>query len=404
MKKLSLANFIRIPSAILLIALEFTSLVPFLAEGGTIPRTVQHSRFPVYFAAFGICALIMALDFKSVKRSLERPLVGWALAALMLFTWGMLLRTLEAPPAIDDYYFFREFGLQVNAIGFLLCCTIIFDDPRVLEITKRAVVIATLVGVALNIYDVMFPGTFSDVPGRGAGLHVDPNMSGIALVFGCAIGLSAIRRGWWREAFVMVSFIGILVTFSRESILAFIFVLLGWSLAGRLSLRRLAVAGGVGFALFVAFNIGNGYLSGKIVSNENWSRITFSLDDPSSAQRVDLAKRTLGIFEKAPLLGQGFGTTIYWGQDAASHDYYLNLLADHGIIGIFLIPALLFSIGRRSWDFYGFAGAFLLWCFFYHGVFDEAAALIALAIEAVERPTRQIAYDPEPASLVFRET
>ena len=37
MKKSSLANFVRIPSAILLIALEFTSLVPFLAEGGTTP-------------------------------------------------------------------------------------------------------------------------------------------------------------------------------------------------------------------------------------------------------------------------------------------------------------------------------------------------------------------------------
>ena len=63
--------------------------------------------------------------------------------------------------------------------------------------------IATLVGVVLNIYDFMFPGVFSYDPGRAAGLYVNPNASGIALVFGCVIGLSAVRRGWWKEAFVL---------------------------------------------------------------------------------------------------------------------------------------------------------------------------------------------------------
>ena len=178
----------------MLIALEFTSLVPFLAEGGTTPVTIPHSRYPVYFAAYGICALIMALDLKSAKRFLEKPLVRWAFAALMLFTWGMLVRMFNAPAGIEDYLFFRMFGLQVNAIGFLLCCTMIFDDPATLQITKRAVVVATLVGVVLNIYDFMFPGTFSYYPGRAAGLYVNPNVSGISLVFGCVIGLSAIRR------------------------------------------------------------------------------------------------------------------------------------------------------------------------------------------------------------------
>ena len=161
MKQLSLANAVRIPSAFLLIALEFTSLVPFLAEGGNTPVTVEHSRYPMYFAAYGICALIMALDFQSGKRFLEKPLVLWAFAALMLFTWGMLVRTFNSPAGIEDYLFFREFGLRVNAIGFLLCCTMIFDDPDTLQMTKRAVVVATLVGVVLNIYDFMFPGIFS---------------------------------------------------------------------------------------------------------------------------------------------------------------------------------------------------------------------------------------------------
>ena len=194
----------------------------------------------------------------------------------------------------------------------------IFDDPDALRITKRAVVVATLAGVALNIYDFMFPGTFSDIPGRAAGLYVEPNTSGIALVFGCLIGLSAIRRRWWQEAFVLVSFIGVLVTFSRESILAFGCVVLGGSLAGRLSLRRLAVAGGVGVALFVAFNIGNSLLGEKIASSEHWSRLTSQFCQTTARETaLMIAKKTLGAFEEAPLLGQGFGTTSYWADDSS---------------------------------------------------------------------------------------
>jgi O-antigen ligase len=401
MKKLSLANTVRIPSAILLVAMEFTCLLPFLAEGGKTPVTNERSRYSLYFAAYGICALIVALDFKSAERFLEKPLVRWAFAAVMLFTLGMLVRAFRPPAAIEDYLFFREYALQLNAIGFLLCCTMIFDDPNVLRITRWAVAVATLVGVGLNIYDFMFPGFFSYYPGRAAGLYVNPNISGISLVFGCVIGLSAIRRPWWQEAFLLASFTGVLVTFSREAMLAFGCVLVSGNLADRWRVRRLAVACGVGIALFVVFNMGNSLLGEKLGTSDNWSRLT-SHSDGSATQRLDLAKQTLDVFEEAPLFGQGFGTTSFWDAGRlGSHNYYLSLLADHGIIGILLIPALLLSIGRKSWDFYAFAATFMVFCLFSHNVLEEAAGLISLAIEAVEAYPGHVVYVPKSRSLVY---
>jgi hypothetical protein len=402
MKGSFIADCIRIPSAIVLVALEFTALMPFVAEGGAISRTVQHSRFPVYFAAYGIGALLLALDLRSAKRLLDSPLVRWSFAALLLFTWGMFVRMFHAPAGIDDYDFFRKFGLRVNGIGFVLCCTIIFDNTKTLQITKRAVVVGTLAGVALNIYDLMFPGTFSAIPGRAAGLYVQPNTSGMALVFGCVIGVSVMRRRWWQEAFILVGFIGVVATFSRESILAFGFVVVGGILSGRLSLRTLVVAGCVGGAFLGVLKLGNSRSSDSIVSNENWSRITSHVFDASARDRIVLAKETLSAFEEAPLLGQGFGTTSYW-EDTESHNFYLSLLADHGIIGILLIPALLLSIRRRSWDFYSFAAVFLVWCLFSHLIFDDAAGLISLAIQAAERYTQQLAYYRKPLSLGLLE-
>ena len=401
MTKSPLSSYVRIPSALLLIALEFTSLTRFLAEGGTTSRTVQHSRYPLVFAAYGICALIVALDLKSAKRFLEKPIVLWAFAALILFTWAMLVRVFNAPAGMEDYNFFRLFGLRLNEIGFLLCCTMIFDDPDTLKITKQAVAVATLAGVALNVYDFMFPGTFSFYgAGRAAGLYGNPNVSGISLVFGCLIGLSAIRRGWWREAFLLVSYLGVLLTLSRQATIAFGCVVLGATFAGRLSLRRLVVAVSVGAVLFVTLNIGQNVLVEKVASSELWSRFTSQfLSDPSARGRIVVGEKTLDAFEEAPLLGQGFETTRYWTEFEGSHDFILDLLADHGIIGIFLIPALLLSIGRRSWDFYVFAAVFLVWCLFSHNVFDESSSLICLAIEAVEPRTSQVAHDSKPASL-----
>jgi hypothetical protein len=402
MKKSSLASFVRISSALLVIALEFTSLLPFLAEGGATPVTNPHSRYLLYYAAYGICAMIVMLDPQSARRFLEKPFVRWAFAAVMLFTWGMLVRVFNASAGIDDiddYYLFRVFGLRINCIGFLLCCTMIFDDTHVLQITKRAIAVATLAGVALNCYDVIFPGTFSSDLGRAAGLYVNPNVSGISLVFGCLIGLGAIRARRWQEAFVLVSLVGVLVTFSREAILAFGCVVLLGSLAGRLSVGRLAVAGGIGVALFIAFNTSNNLLSERIASNDRWSRLT-SYADGSATGRTEVAKKTLEAFEEAPILGQGFGTTLFW-DDLGSHNFYLSLLADHGIVGIFLIPALLLSIRRRSWDFYCFAATFLVFCSFSHNVLDTDAVLISLAIQAAEARPRPIVSGLKPTSLVY---
>jgi O-antigen ligase len=160
------------------------------------------------------------------------------------------------------------------------------------------------------------------------------------------------------------------------------------------------VAGSVGAVLFVALNIGQSVLVERIAGSELWSRFTSQLlSDPSARGRIVVGEKTVDAFEEAPLLGQGFETTRYWTEFEGSHDFILDLLADHGIIGIFLIPVLLLSIGRRSWDFYVFAAVFLVWCLFSHNVFDESSSLICLAIEAVEPRTSQVACDSKLAPL-----
>ncbi len=355
--KKSIANTFRIPCALLLIALEFTNLATFLVDGGNSPGTNRHSSYAFQFAAYGIAGLVLLLDREAMRRIIRKPIVRWAFVTLMLLTWAMLVRTFNVPIGYTDYLLLRTFGLQVNSIGLLLTCIIIFDDPYVLQLTKRAVGIATLVGVLLNIYDFIRPGTFSVIYGRAAGLYMQPNSSGMALVFGCLIGLTVVRGRWGREAFLLCTLVGVVVTFSREAVLAFGVVLIAGVWASALSPRRLAVVAGIGIGIFIAFNVAPAINESRILTSER--------------------------FEEAPLMGEGFGTTLYW-QDSQSHNAYLELLADCGILGVLVIPGLILSINRGTWDSYAFAIIVILWGFFNHNLLLDFFGLISLAIEADE--------------------
>src|SRR2546430_2167939 len=128
--KFDFTTIVRIPSTILLIALEFTNIVAFWAEGGNLPASAQHSRYPFQFAAYGLAAVVLLLDSDALRRFLRKPIVCWSFGLLVLLTWSMLVRTFKPPVGYTDYEFARYFALRVNAIGFLLTCVIIFDDPR----------------------------------------------------------------------------------------------------------------------------------------------------------------------------------------------------------------------------------------------------------------------------------
>jgi O-antigen ligase len=396
MKKSELTNVVRIPSAILLIALEFTNIVAFWAEGGNEPASIQHSRYPFQFAAYGLAAVVLLLDRRGLRRFFNKPIVHWSLCALLLFSLSMLVRAFNAPVGYSYYDFVRYFGLQVNAIGFLLTCVIIFDDPMVLPLTRQAIVIATLAGVAFNAYDLLSPGVFSTISGRAAGLYVQPNGAGMALVFGGLLGVTTIRRLWMREAFLLCVLVGILATFSRQAMLSVVILVVGSALAGVLSFRRLAIAGTASLALFAVLNLSSDITDSRLLNADTWSRLTLQWSDTSVRSRLQLAEKTLGQFEEAPLIGQGFGTALFWA-DEESHNAYLGLLADCGILGALVIPCLILSIRRADWEFYTFAAIFLLWAFFYHGVLADFFGIIALAVEADEccegyRPLKEGRY------------
>jgi hypothetical protein len=378
-----LAYWLRLIWAPLLIGLEFTNLFTVISEGGKTHLADPRSPYVLQIATYGVCALILALDPSNLIRLVQKRIFKWIFAVLTLFTWGMLVRTFYAPAGIPSYDFLRTFGLQVHAIGFILACVVIFDHPKVLAMVKLGVAWATLLGVGLNLYELFHPGTFSATAGRAAGLYVDANASGMALVLGGLVGLTAVRPRW-REIFLMLTSAGVVVTFSREAILALAIVVAGAAIGRALSLRRLVVGGAVACALFSVLELGNSIRESKSWDAANFGRLSFATGDASALDRLQLGRRVLEEFEAAPLFGHGFGTDAYWSEIEPSHDFLLDMLANYGVLGVFLIPALVLSVRRKTWDSNTFGLVFFIWSFFLHLVLLLPFSLIIIAIEAVE--------------------
>ena len=398
MNNARIAYWLRLVWAPLLIGLEFTNLYTVISEGGKTHLANPRSPYLLQIATYGVCALILALEPSTGTRLVQKRIFKWTFAVFTLFTWGMLVRTFYAPAGIPSYDFLRTFGLQAHAIGFMLACVVIFDHPKVLAVAKTGIVLATLLGVALNLYELFHPGTFSSTLGRAAGLYVDSNASGMALVLGCLVGLTVIPRRW-RDIFLMLTFAGVIVTFSREAIVAFAMVTVGAVLGRAISLRRLLVVGALACALFSGLELGNSIRGTESWTAANFERLSLSTSDASAQERLSLGRKMLEEFEAAPLLGHGFGTDEYWIDTQPSHDFFLNMLANYGILGGFLIPALVLSVRRKSWDSNTFALIFLIWSFFMHLVLLLPFSLIIIAIEAAEpaQPKRL----PAPADSRF---
>ena len=253
MNRLKLARIVRIGFAYVLVFLVFTNLFAFFTGLGesdyaAAHANLQHVRslgvppYTIRDIGFVIAALVILLDPAQLRRLIESPLFRWAFCILILYTWAMLHRTMEAPPGMPIYDLMLPYLSRSNMLAFMVSCIVIFDGEDVLRITKWLVVLATLGAVVLNAYDLAYPGTFSEVAGRGAGLFINPNGAGMAIVVGCLIGLPVLPK-YWRELFLVVSSLGVLATFSREAILAQFIVVVGAGIARAVSMRMLAVGG-----------------------------------------------------------------------------------------------------------------------------------------------------------------
>lgn len=339
--------------------------------------TVAPTFFILAFVAIAAC---LFLSQPGPPDIMGRVIVGWCAGYLMLSIAGIFL-------SADVDNALGVFRQRVLAVMFVLAMRTICGSAAGYRFSQRATVVVLVTSVALNVYEWYSPLSFSPVYGRAAGLYENPNISGGAIAMTMIVALVAVPRVW-RELLVLVAGIGVVLTVSRGALLALAASLLLMFVRGNISRRRLGLAV-VAASLLVAAGGVPAWTDNDVILKQTdlLDRLTYggSLADPNTGSRLSLAESGLRQFADSPWVGAGLGATD-WQHALGTHNIYVMHLAEHGMLGLGIVPLLLGILLYRAWTVredrvaLPLAVFLAVWGLFSHNVLDEFHTLLIIAI------------------------
>lgn len=303
---------------------------------------------------------------------------------------------------------YQEVRNRILAVIFLLLMLLIFSRYHIVQLwARRAVFVTVLMTIGNNIYEFFNPLAFGllNDSGRPAGFYIDPNQTGYALLVGMIFSVGILRQKY-RVPFVAITGIGIFSTFSRGAMLSWFVVMVIFiitSVIPRSQLLYWLVGLGIilifaGSAFETVLNLDRlqelGLVNDNIRRRLEWAEKPSDSED-SAASRLEVAKLGWQLFTEHPLWGNGIGSTLDWNVAFSTHNMYIYYMADHGILGAFIMPLLIcaLTVGARGESKYiglALAADVLLWCLFSHTVSRDRYTLIMFALMAAMNMTSQL--------------
>jgi O-antigen ligase/polysaccharide polymerase Wzy-like membrane protein len=352
-----------------------------------------------YQWVLGFGVLSLPFLFRQIVASdrLKSPVVIWCFGyAWLTIVWFIGSSQSEVAWQVVRWRFL--------AIIELLLFISLFSYQEANRLARQVLVVGVATGAIIQIYELFFPMSFSEVLGRSAGLYMNPNLAGAALVAGtiCAVTVLPLR---YRMGFCLMSGIGVMASFSRGSILAWGIAVAGLAVTGLVRAKGLAIIGLIGFALVLLMAVPNwdgplstleaaGTINKNVEERLAWLAAPTDVSDASGWWRQYIAKRAWDKIEEHPFLGGGTGSSFE--TDIAPHNQSLVFMQDHGVIGILILPLLLLSVvlsvaaeNRRTAIVFGCTLMFV--SFFSHTLLNDPPIILLLALMAtmgVEKPDR----------------
>jgi O-antigen ligase len=231
------------------------------------------------------------------------------------------------------------------------------------------------------------------------------------------LGLWLLERDKWRRRLLLCTMLfsihSLFFSYSRGAYLGVLAAIVFLGLVHRRSLLVLVLA------LAVTWQT---VLPETVVERITMTESPAGELESSAAERVALWEHAVGLFKQNPIFGIGFGAfglTVPQGSLTDTHNFYLRMLCEQGLIGIALFLIVLMAGFRSGWRLYrvgqsefhkgiglGFAASVIAvavtnvfgdrWSYFALGsYFFIAWGLVDRAIAGV---------DPEPASVAAKAT
>lgn len=250
-------------------------------------------------------------------------------------------------------------ALETSAL--LACFVILVNHPvRVIELSIVFALLA-VAGAAMCLWDFIEPA-YSTVPGRGAGFYSNPTIAGeiiaLAMVGGCMV---IPRKMRW--VYIIFCGLGLLVTFARASWLSWGVAVIGLTILGYAeSEKRLRILPLLFITVLIAliiialFSGATQEIINKLGLHQYLTIDTLrrlgigssSLENFSANTRWDVAKFALSMIREAPFFGYGLGYTSEWAIQVETHNMYLRLWVEGGLIQLALYIGLLVLLWNKA--------------------------------------------------------
>jgi O-antigen ligase len=354
----------------------------------------------IYFGIFAFIAPLMVMRWQALIDYLGSPFALWA---LLLFSLNMI-HLAGFPASVDvggaafmDMHAEARRALITTRAQYILFALFLgfvaYISPtrmylRIMFVLMAVVPCAVIVDFANPglLYPVDLAGA---VLGRAAAMFINPNLAGEAILHIVILGFAALDRRYRMPLFLLAG-IAILTTFSRAAIIAWV-VLLGFFIYKKTlpksSVISLMIAIGV---LLVFIGSFERYISSReefedaatnILSRLNFFS-SFTFDDDSSEERVDVIQAGWELFLQNPLFGSGAGATHFWRHRGSTHNQLLLLAAEYGVMGILLWGWMLIMLCKSVFFSdrglrYAMAFLFAFMSMFTHQMLDAASYWLA---------------------------
>lgn len=381
--KFDLLFYYQCALAIAAILAFFTDINSYLYTSGIVSQ-------PPLFWILGFAVASIPLIF-SRDKYIPTSVILWCFGFIFVsLLWFVLF------PGSGELAF-EELRKRLLAVIFLIAMAFIFSrNPTIHYLTRWAIFLAVLITVFNSIYEFFNPAAFNALGngGRVTGFYLNPNSNGCALILGMIFSVS-ILQPIYRLPFVYLVGIGVFLTFSRGAILGWLITVIIFTVAGVLHFNKI-LYWILGIGTFI-ISLGSQWwqellqnldLNANSLERIAWfQNISTSDSEDSADSRLEVAQLAWQMFMKHPFLGNGIGSTLTWNVEISTHNIYLYYMADHGIIGVLILPVLVYGAirharGETKYIGLAFAVFILLWGLFSHNVLEERYILILFSLMA----------------------
>jgi O-Antigen ligase len=296
---------------------------------------------------------------------IDRPALRTSAPLLLLLGFVLYVSVQQVPEMLSGYLGAEghlvgyQFGQVLTLAGLVVASAYVLRGRRPWPFVGAALLSAVVAAVvAIATFDHPAAGPLgnlvgvSDAGSRAVGPFGDPNYFGLFEATAIASGIVwlAVARSWGLRllllgASMMMAF-AFAIALSRGASIALLAGLAG--LAFTRSRRAGVIA--VAAAIVVATLVYPLYVDWRVtVDSGGPSAYAYAILAQSDQGRLGAALAGPQLFASSPVFGIGFGhysfmSGQYVGIPIAAHDWYLNVLAEQGIVGIALWIPMLASI------------------------------------------------------------